>query len=82
MAIESVKAYEWSLTITDTQMHPKYTDLGYVPDELLSQLQIRCKCKTNCLTKLFGTMPLVNAVARSVKTQSIQTLRTALYDSM
>ena len=45
---ESIKAHEWSWAITDTQMQQKYTDLGYAPDELLSQ--ICCKCKTNCLT--------------------------------
>ena len=48
---ESIKAYEWGWTISNTQMEQKYTDLGYAPDELLSQ--IRCKCKTNYLALRF-----------------------------
>ena len=43
-----MKAHEWGRKITKTQMQPKYTDLDYAPDELLSQ--IRYKYKTNCLT--------------------------------
>ena len=44
---ESIKGYEWGWTIYNTQMQPKYTDLGYAPDELLSQ--IRFKRKTTYL---------------------------------
>ena len=66
---ENIKAHEWRWTISDAQMQPKYTDIGYEPDELLSQ--IYCKCKTNCLTSrsshaestdLFVPLPVVNAM--------------------
>ena len=39
-----VKAHEWGWTISDAQIQPKYTDLGYEPDGLLSQTH--CNCKT------------------------------------
>ena len=45
---ESIKAYEWGWTMSNAQMQPEYTDLGYAPDELLSQ--IHCKCKKTYLT--------------------------------
>ena len=41
-------AGESTKAISNTQMQPKYTDLGYAPNELLSQ--IRCKCKTTYLS--------------------------------
>ena len=65
----NIKAHEWGWTISDAQMQPKYTDLGYKPDELLSQ--IRCNCKTNCLihyvahaesTDLLVPLPVVIAM--------------------
>ena len=62
-------------------MQLKYTDLGYAPDELLSQ--IHCKCRTNFditlhmqkaeSTQLFVPLPVV---------KNIQILKTASDNSM
>ena len=79
---ERIKSHEWGWTITDTQMQLKYTDLGYAPDELLSQ--IHCKCRTNfdIMLQMQKAESTQLFVPLSVVVKNIQILKTASDNSM
>ena len=67
------------LAITDTQMQPKYTDLGNAPDELLSQIHCKCKTKQDIILHMQKARTYLYPCMWSmswypVKTQGIQTL--------